>query len=160
MNLILWRHAEAEDVPDRRTNPAAGDFDRRLTSHGVKQAERVAQWLRKRLGAPPPTVLVSPAVRTIQTAAALTDRYRTVRELAPDIATAAGVLAAAGWHGTADTAVVIVGHQPVLGRVASLLLTGAAADWNVRKAAAWWFDDRGTRGRDVILRAVICADLA
>ena len=43
MDLILWRHAEAEDgVPD---------LERRLTGKGRKQAERVAQWLLQRMPA-------------------------------------------------------------------------------------------------------------
>ena len=40
MDLIVWRHAEAEDgVPD---------LERKLTAKGRKQAERVAQWLLQR----------------------------------------------------------------------------------------------------------------
>ncbi len=37
MDLILWRHCEAE--------PGEPDLGRRLTSKGVKQAERMAAWL-------------------------------------------------------------------------------------------------------------------
>ena len=36
MDLILWRHCEAE--------PGEPDLGRRLTSKGLKQAERMAQW--------------------------------------------------------------------------------------------------------------------
>ena len=43
MELILWRHAEAEDAN------AQGDFARALTKRGRKQAERIAGWLRPRL---------------------------------------------------------------------------------------------------------------
>ena len=42
MNLILWRHAEAEDI-------AASDLARQLTTRGRKQAQTVAKWLRARL---------------------------------------------------------------------------------------------------------------
>jgi phosphohistidine phosphatase len=87
MNLILWRHAEAEDF-------AASDLARALTTRGRKQAQNVAKWLRTRL--PDDTVvLASPAVRTIQTAETLSDQYRVVRELAPN-ASADDVLKAAG----------------------------------------------------------------
>ncbi len=41
MDLILWRHAEAED--------GANDLARELTPKGVKQAARVAEWLLQRL---------------------------------------------------------------------------------------------------------------
>jgi len=42
MNLILWRHAEAEDF-------APSDLARALTTKGRKQAQNVAKWLRTRL---------------------------------------------------------------------------------------------------------------
>ena len=55
---------------------------------------------------------------------------------------------------------VVVGHQPTLGRVAALLLTGDAADWSVRKGALWWFTYRIRNGNtETVLRAVIAPDL-
>ena len=41
MELILWRHADAED--------GLPDLSRRLTPRGIKQAERMAAWLLQRL---------------------------------------------------------------------------------------------------------------
>ncbi len=76
MDLILWRHAEAEDI-------ASTDLARALTTRGRKQAQNVAKWLRTRLP-DDALVLASPAVRTIQTAETLSDQYRVVRELAPN----------------------------------------------------------------------------
>ena len=61
MDLILWRHADAEDGAD--------DMARRLTPRGEKQAAAMAEWLRARLPRNY-TVLASPAVRAQQTAAA------------------------------------------------------------------------------------------
>ena len=43
MELILWRHADAED--------GAPDLERRLTPKGRKEAERVAAWLLAHLPA-------------------------------------------------------------------------------------------------------------
>ena len=63
MNLILWRHAEAEDN-------AASDLARQLTSRGQKQAQAAAKWLASRID-DKALFLVSPAARTIQTAEAL-----------------------------------------------------------------------------------------
>jgi phosphohistidine phosphatase len=57
MDLILWRHAEAQDARDGQ-----GDLERALTTKGERQAERMAQWLTRRLGAST-RVLVSPAQR-------------------------------------------------------------------------------------------------
>ena len=61
MDLILWRHAEAED--GSLTLP---DAQRRLTERGEKQARKMALWLSEHL--PKATrILVSPAQRTQQT---------------------------------------------------------------------------------------------
>ena len=59
MDLILWRHCEAE--------PGAPDMGRRLTPKGLKQAARMAPFLERHL---PDTcrILVSPADRAQQTA--------------------------------------------------------------------------------------------
>lgn len=153
MNLILWRHAEAED--------AEPDLERRLTPRGRKQAQAMARWLRERL---PERYLVvaSPARRTRQTADALECVYRVDRDLAPDV-DVAHYLGVSEWPtGPADAAgtVVLVGHQPTIGRLASLLLTGQELDWSIRKGAIWWLSarDREER-RQAVLRAVIGPDM-
>ena len=143
MDLILWRHADAEDgVPDEL---------RPLTPRGMKQAARAAQWLETHL---PDTcrIIVSPAVRAQQTAQALRRRFRTVREIDTG-ASAADVLAAAKWP-DARECVLVVGHQPTLGRVASLLLTGEETDRSMRKGAVWWLAQR-SRGDAVELEVAI-----
>lgn len=148
MDLILWRHAEAEEG-------AAGlpDAKRRLTARGDKQAHDVAKWLKARL--PKKTrILVSPATRTQQTAHALALPF----EVEPKIgvgADTADLIAAADWPEHSG-AVLLVGHQPALGRLASLLLAGVEADWSFKKGAVWWFSKRSRDGRDqTVLRAVL-----
>jgi phosphohistidine phosphatase len=96
-------------------------------------------------------VLASPARRAQQTARALTRDFETRHELGT-AADARAVLKAAGWPGGEGT-VVIVGHQPTLGQAAALALTGRAADWSVRKGAAWWLESRD--GDEVITHAVV-----
>jgi phosphohistidine phosphatase len=149
MELILWRHAEAEDgVPDG---------ERALTRKGRKQATALAAWLKPHLPKHP-RILASPATRAQQTAAALELPFATVREIGVG-ATAGEVLRAAGWPEAGGT-VVVVGHQPTLGRVAAVLLAGQEADWSVKKGAAWWFTRRVRDGDgQVVLRAVIGPDL-
>lgn len=145
MDLILWRHAEAE--------PGEPDLGRRLTPKGVKQAERVALWLDSHL---PDTcrILVSPADRAQQTAQALQRKFRTVPEIAPG-ASVASVLAAANWPDSREP-VLVVGHQPTLGMVASFLLAGDETYWSVRKSAVWWLSNRDREsGAAVVLRAMI-----
>ena len=56
MELILWRHADAEDgIPDS---------ERKLTPKGVKQAARMAKWLRARLSADA-LILASPDRKSV-----------------------------------------------------------------------------------------------
>ena len=45
MDLILWRHAEAEDWLEGPTQVGQIDLDRSLTQRGEKQAARMAAWL-------------------------------------------------------------------------------------------------------------------
>jgi phosphohistidine phosphatase len=148
MDLILWRHCEAE--------AGEPDLGRRLTSKGLKQAERMAEWLERHL---PDTcrILVSPADRAQQTAAALPRKFKTVPELAPG-ASVGAVLAAANWPDSREP-VMIVGHQPTLGMVASFLLSGEEAYWSVRKGAVWWLSNRvRDSGAAVVLKTVIGPD--
>ncbi|APR06087.1 SixA phosphatase family protein [Thauera chlorobenzoica] len=150
MDLLLWRHAEAADgIPDHT---------RALTARGLKQAQRMAHWIEahrpKAL-----RVLASPSLRTRQTAAAFTDDFRVVAGLGPD-GSVADLLAASGWP-DASGATLIVGHQPALGRLAALLLSGTEADWTIKKGALWWFTNRVREGEtQTVLRAVIPSELA
>lgn len=155
MDLILWRHAEAEDLAG--TND---DLARQLTARGHKQAAQVAGWLRPRLREAF-AVIASPAARTRATADALEVRYALDERLAPG-ARATDVLAACGWPAGIESSggtVIVVGHQPTLGRVASLLLGGTESSWSVRKGAIWWLSARERDAhRQVVLRAVISPD--
>lgn len=155
MDLILWRHAEAVDAA------GASDLERRLTGRGEKQAQRVAHWLHARLPESA-RLLVSPAVRARQTAAALEAltgrKARVIDSIAPG-ASVDAVLAAAEWP-HARHPVVIIGHQPTLGGVAARLLADTGQDWSVRKGAAWWLHARERDGRlETVLRAVVTPDL-
>ena len=124
MELILWRHADAEDGAD--------DLARRLTPKGEQQAQAMAQWLRAHLPGQY-TLLASPAVRAQQTAAALATPL-TEKALAPGASVAAIVKAAEKYRGI----VIVVGHQPDLGRAAAQLVANAQTEWSVEKGAVWW----------------------
>lgn len=148
MDLLLWRHVDAAD-----TTP---DMARELSEQGRQQASRMADWLNPRLP-PDIRILVSPAVRTVQTAQALGREYDVVSALAPG-ASAAEVLAAAGWPNSAYP-VLIVGHQPTLGQVAMQVLTGQAGDTALKKGGLWWFQSRERMGQlQGVLRAVAGPD--
>jgi phosphohistidine phosphatase len=148
MDLILWRHAEAED--------GAPDLERRLTPRGHKHAAQVAAWLLQRLPAKF-VVLASPALRAQETAQALGVPVRTVAGLAPGAAVRA-LLAAAEWP-ERRSAVVVVGHQPDLGRTAAFLVSGAEAPWSLKKGGAWWLSSRARDdAAQVVVRAVVAPD--
>jgi phosphohistidine phosphatase len=148
VDLILWRHAEAEDgFPDKT---------RKLTPKGEKQARQMADWLKSRLPEDV-RVVASNAIRALQTASALVDN--------PEILPALGVgesvpvlLGGVGWpdNGT----VVAVGHQPTLGRVAAFLLAGQELDWSIKKGGIWWITNRVRQGEaQTVLRVVISPDM-
>ena len=146
MDLILWRHADAENsIPDE---------ERKLTGKGERQAERMAAWLKDNLPKDA-VVLVSPARRTRETAGALTRKFDTVQEVGTS-ANAQSVLKAAGWP-RGDRTVVIVGHQPTLGQAAALALTGKTADWSIKKGSIWWLVARSPN--QVVVRAVMAPDM-
>ena len=99
-------------------------------------------------------VLVSPAVRTRQTASALTNKFETRDEVGVSTS-AQQVLRAAGYPNAAGT-MIVVGHQPTLGQVAALLLTGEEAERDIKKGAVWWFEIADSGGKPYAsLRAVI-----
>jgi len=148
MDLILWRHAEAE--------PGEPDLGRRLTAKGIQQADRMAKWLDRHLPATT-RILSSPADRAQQTAQALKRKFRVLDELVPG-ASVSAVLTAAGWP-DAKEAVLVVGHQPTLGEVAAYLLTDQQMSWSVRKGAVWWLSYRVRDGdASTVLKVVISPD--
>lgn len=145
MDLILWRHAEAEDGYD--------DARRKLTAKGHRQAAAMAKWLHAHLPRNC-AIIASPATRTRETATAFTSKFVTCDEVGlnadPD-----SLLRAADWP-DADHAVVVVGHQPTLGMTAAQLMTGAPASWSVRKGSIVWIVRRGTEN---VLRAVLAPEM-
>jgi phosphohistidine phosphatase len=148
-DVILWRHADAE--------PGVPDLHRALTRKGEKQARRVARWLHERLPANA-IVFVSPARRAQQTASALAQlaprEFVTLDAISPS----APLSAALGAIRATDRArtVVLVGHQPTLGELASQLLGAQVEDWPIKKGALLWLAEKehGDGARAVLLAAM------
>jgi phosphohistidine phosphatase len=152
MDLILWRHAEASELDEARD-----DLERALTAKGERQAHRMAEWLNQRI-AHSTRILASPAVRCQQTAKALGKKFKTLPELAPS-GNGEALLKAARWPDASEP-VLIIGHQPVLGLVASYLLTDTPQPWTIKKGAVWWIRGRNREDTEqVILQAVQSPDL-
>lgn len=154
MELILWRHAEAD--PGEQDKP---DEARALTAKGQKQALRMAEWLDRHL---PESceILASPARRTVQTVEALGRKFKTSRALATD-ASAQDVLRAAHWP-DGRKPVLVVGHQPTLGQVAALLIAGIEQDWTIRKGSVCWIAQKvvdEAEAETVFIKAMIGPDM-
>lgn len=153
MDLILWRHAEAEPG-----GPTLPDEARKLTTKGIKQANKMAYWLDSNL---PEScrILVSPTLRTRETMEALDRKFKVVHELAPD-ATVGEVLAVANWPNSRDP-VMIIGHQPYLGQVAAHLITPRQEECAIRKGNVWWITQKskGEAGIQTYLKAIMTPDL-
>jgi len=140
MDLILWRHADAED--------GRPDLERELTRQGRKQAAAVAKWLLKRL--PQDFAVVSsPAVRARQTAEALGKPVQIDNLLAPGAS-----VQVFSKYSRLEEAIVLVGHQPDLGEALAYLVTGRSAGWRLQKGALWWLAEE-----PLIVKAVVSPDL-
>lgn len=123
MHIHLLRHGVAED------HSPEGDAARALTEDGWKKLRRAAPAWRALL-ATPEVVFTSPLRRAQQTATVLTEAVRFEGEprvdaaFAPEAppALAAALLEAESLSGTQSVA--IVGHEPHLGYLLGLLVTG------------------------------------
>jgi phosphohistidine phosphatase len=134
MDLILWRHAEAQEWVE-----GCDDLARTLTLRGEKQATRMSGWLDRQLPAGV-RILASPARRTVQTADALGRKYKIRPELAPD-ASVAQLLELVQWP-DAKGVVLVIGHQPTLGQTIARLLNLNESECSVKKGAVWWLRNR------------------
>lgn len=160
MNLILWRHAEAIDLGIPVTPGCKRDLDRALTERGKMQAENTAKWLKKNVKRKF-RVITSPALRAMQTALAYTDHPEVIEDLNP-LADTSHVLGAINWPQGSD--IIVVGHQPWIGRIASLLLAGNEQNWSIKKSGIWWLSHRirqqeNDENAQTILRLVLPPDL-
>ena len=150
MDLILWRHADAEDGPDvalpvsQTSSVVSADLHRCLSVRGHKQAMRMARWLDKNL-MDSARVLVSPAMRCEQTVVPLGRKYKRCPELAP-WASVDDLLSLVQWP-SGKLPVLVVGHQPTLGQTVTRLLGVGYSDLAFRKGAIWWLRSRERDGQ-------------
>ena len=122
--IYLMRHGIAAD-------PTAGmnDADRALTAEGVRKTTRAAVGLSE-LGVKPDLILSSPLRRAEETARLVADVLTPgpAVELYPPLAggfAAADIIKGLRPHRQAHE-LLLVGHEPDLGELASYLLTGSA----------------------------------
>ena len=118
MNLFLIRHAHAVGADEDPARP--------LSSRGREQALAVAEFLSRRGLFQPVEVWHSPLVRSRQTAELFVRRLRPeVRlTLMPDLEPESDPRASVRRFKVMTHALAIVGHEPHLSALASLLVTG------------------------------------
>ncbi len=132
-NLILWRHAEAQDVQF-----ADNDFSRALTKKGKGQAVMMATWLKQHL-AKDIRIISSPALRAEQTAQALDLPYHLDKSLLPEASIEEVLqLVQETFHQSNISDILLVGHQPWLGQVAAYFLQLNTAEITINKSTVWW----------------------
>ena len=141
MDLLLWRHAEAEEVA--ADAQSGNDLERSLTPRGEKQAARMAAWLDRQLPERA-RILVSPARRCEQTALALGRKYKIRAELGPD-APPSQLLELVQWP-VNKLPILVIGHQPTLGQTIAQLLGLQESECPVKKGALWWLRTREREG--------------
>ena len=121
--LYLMRHGIAAEP-----SPGTSDAERALTAEGVRKTARVAVGLQA-IDAKPDLILSSPLLRAEETARLVADVLapRAAVELYPPLAggfSAADIVKGRRPHrGVRE--LLLVGHQPDLGELASHLLTGS-----------------------------------
>lgn len=147
MDLILWRHADAEEGED--------DLARNLTHKGHRQAKRMARWLHAYLPRHV-TVLCSPANRARQTADALHLPYQVTDAIAPDC-NVTKLYETAGWPSAdSDGAVILVGHNPAISDLASRILAARTFPMSLRKGSVLWLTSRTREGEPgVVIKAAM-----
>ena len=155
MELILWRHADAEP------HGFGQDRDRKLTPLGEKQAAKMAHILKMRLPSSDLTIYCSPALRCRQTVNALQIPYITSPKLDTD-ASVLDLLELTDWHSDSVSkhTILVCSHQPTLGQTVSTILTGQPHYWTFKKGSIWWLSSR-IRGHDsnAWVRVVLTPDI-
>jgi phosphohistidine phosphatase len=121
MEAYLVRHGIAQDPADARS-----DAERRLTEEGREKTARVAKEFRKRV-ARVDVIYHSPYARAVETAAIFAREFpkakvEPAKGLTPHDAPKAAFPLLAG-----EGAVMLVGHEPHLSSLVSLLITGREA---------------------------------
>ena len=125
MDLYVLRHGVAED---RNSAEYGTDTERPLTAKGMRRMARQVRGLRS-LGLSIDVIVTSPLVRAAQTAEIVheglqtTSRLVTSNALAPNGSPSQLISHLATGYSSADD-VMVVGHEPYLSRLISVLTTG------------------------------------
>jgi phosphohistidine phosphatase len=125
MNLYVMRHGIAEDRPE--TGGKSNDRDRELSPKGVKRIQKAAKGLLS-LSISFDRILTSPLARARQTAKIvaqelqLDGRLEEIEQLSPEQSVQDLMTGLAAFSGEKN--ILLVGHEPLLSRTVSFLLSG------------------------------------
>jgi phosphohistidine phosphatase len=121
MHLLLFRHGIAEDV-----GPEGDDASRRLTREGIEKTKAAVAGL-SRLCERPDALFTSPLIRADQTAAILAQVYDLKPRIMHALATGPAPLVMHELRKIKQETVILVGHEPTLGELGSILCAGGKA---------------------------------
>lgn len=125
LQVLLIRHATAEVLPNQV------DKDRALTKEGRTNMKQYVSTVKKFVD-DIDYLVSSPLLRAVQTADIVYQTYsKAKREVLPSLADGqlALTLKYLQENAARNTLVALVGHEPTLGELGTLLLTGQAATW-------------------------------
>ena len=128
MIIIIARHSSAEDKADSKE-----DADRILTAEGREQADVLGRVIAATIG-PLDALWTSPLMRALQTAGIASKHLNVKPTVEPTLAIS-GDLEQLGWKMQREAlgTLMLVGHQPDLGRLAARLL-GFVSELSLKKA--------------------------
>jgi phosphohistidine phosphatase len=147
MMLYIMRHGLAEEP-----TPKGDDASRKLTAKGADKIRKAAAGIRA-MGLALDMILTSPVARAAETAEIVANELGGARPKAmPELSTGAspaGALDALAKQRLSES-VLVVGHEPTLSRLASLMLTGSSESVGIKLkqggVIALEFPDRVERG--------------
>ena len=135
MNLYFMRHGIAVDRADG--GKLSNDRERTLTPKGIKRLQKAAKGLVT-LSLSFDRILTSPFVRARQTAQIVAeilhteDRLEEIKELCPDQSVQDLLSSLAAYSDKKN--ILLIGHEPLLSRTVSFLLSGnAGAEVRIKK---------------------------
>ena len=147
MMLYIMRHGLAEEP-----TPKGDDAGRKLTSKGADKIHKAAAGMRA-TGLAFNAILTSPITRAVETAEIVANEIAGPKPRAvPDFSTGASPTSAleALIKLRLPESVLVVGHEPTLSRLASLMLTGSSESLGIKLkqggVIALEFPDRVERG--------------
>ncbi|QRN40819.1 MAG: hypothetical protein GKC53_01395 [Neisseriaceae bacterium] len=136
MQLLLWRHAEANDHKN--------DLKRHLTPKGFQQAEKMSKWIKKHFS-DEHTVWVSEAFRTQETASFLKHKPLIKPHLNPS--SPVNIILNDILDNIFSENIIIVGHQPWIGSLTAYLIyvnynrhINIPIYWPFKRASIWWLE--------------------